>query len=55
MGNSDSSLAAIVLLYALSAIGGYSLYFLKHGVSIARFTCKGVLNRLEIPPLVDFT
>lgn len=55
MSSLGESLAALCLLYALSAVGGYSLYILKHGISVRKFTCKGLLKRLDIPPLVPFT
>ena len=55
MTSTGSTVAAIVLLYVLSGIGGYSLYFLKHGISVGRFRCKGVLKHIDIPPLVICT
>lgn len=52
MASIGDSFGALALLYVLAAIGGDTLYFLKHGFTIGRFACKGVMKSLEIPPLV---
>jgi hypothetical protein len=48
----SQSLEAVVILYVLAGLGGYSLFFLKRGFTLGRFSCKGLLGRFDIPPLV---
>jgi len=52
MSATGESVLGLVVLYLLAGFGGYSLYFLKNGFRIGRHTCKGVLGRIDIPPLV---
>ena len=48
----SDSVEAVVVLYVLAGLGGYSLFFLKRGFTVGRYSCKGLLGRVDIPPLV---
>ena len=43
------------MLYFVAAFGGYTLYFMKNGINVGRLKCKGIMGKLDIPPLVGVT
>ena len=52
MSATIDSLSGLAVLYFVAAFGGYSLYFMKNGINVGRLKCKGIMGKLDIPPLV---